>query len=211
MFEKNISLLLADIEEEKTLQAVRDSLDQGEDPLSLVEALRDGMSLVGERFEQKEYYLPDLIMSGEIFKEAIELITPHLSGTKTDSRGAIVMGTVQGDIHDIGKNIVSTLLKSNGYDVHDLGVDVPPAVFVEKLKETEASLLALSGLLTLAFDSMKATVESLSEAGLRDRVKVIVGGGPVDESVRAYAGADEVGKNATDAVKLADRFLAANT
>ncbi len=206
MVEK-LSSLVAEIEETKTLDAVREALSQGADPLSLVEALRDGMSIVGERFELKEYFLPDLIMAGEIFKEAIAVIEPHLAGANSVSRGTVVVGTVQGDIHDIGKNLVVTMLRCNGYEVHDLGVDVAPQVFVDTVRQTGAKLVGMSGLLTLAFDAMKQTIEALEEAGLRNGTKVMIGGGPVNEAVLEFCGADAVGKDPTDAVKLANAYL----
>ncbi len=204
---ESLSSLVAEIEETKTLETVREALSAGTDPLSLVESLRDGMAVVGERFESKEYFLPDLIMAGEIFKEAIALIEPHLVAGSTSSRGAVVVGTVQGDIHDIGKNLVATMLKCNGFDVHDLGVDVAPEAFVAKTRETGAKLVAMSGLLTLAFDAMKNTVEALSEAGLRDSTKIMIGGGPVNETVLEYCGADAYGKDPTEAVRLAVGYL----
>ncbi|MEW6555275.1 MAG: cobalamin-dependent protein [Actinomycetota bacterium] len=204
-----IATMLAGLQEDEVLAEVRKVLDEGGDPLSLVEGLREGMSEVGRRFEDKEYFLSELIMSAEIFKEAIALIEPHLEAGAGPTRGSVVIGTVKGDIHDIGKNIVATLLRCEGYDVHDLGVDVAPEAFVGKLKDTGASLLALSGLLTLAFDSMKETVESLAEAGLRDRVKVIIGGGPVNGKVVEYSGADAFGVDAAHAVKLAAGYLGA--
>lgn len=204
---ENIAAMLAELREEEVLEAVRTALDTGTDPLSLVEGLREGMSEVGRRFEAKEYFLSELIMSAEIFKESIALIEPRLQAGAGGDKGAVVIGTVKGDIHDIGKNIVATLLRCEGYEVHDLGVDVPPQSFVGKIKETGAGLLALSGLLTLAFDSMKETVESLTEAGMREKVKVIIGGGPVNEKVVEYAGADAFGVDAAQAVKLAERYL----
>jgi len=204
---ESLSSLIAEIEETKTLAAVREALSQGTDPLSLVESLRDGMSIVGERFESKEYFLPDLIMAGEIFKEAIALIEPHLAGGSATSRGAVVVGTVQGDIHDIGKNLVATMLRCSGFEVHDLGVDVPPEAFVNKARETGAKLVALSGLLTLAFDAMKNTVEALAEAGLRETTKIMIGGGPVNEVVLEFCGADSYGKDPTEAVRLAIGYL----
>ena len=206
---ENIAALLAELKEDEALSEVRSLLDSGADPLSLVEGLREGMSEVGRRFEEKEYFLSELIMSAEIFKEAIALIEPHLQAGASQTKGTVIIGTVKGDIHDIGKNIVATLLRCEGYDVHDLGVDVPPASFIDELKETGAFLLALSGLLTLAFDSMKETVETLAEAGLRDKVKVIIGGGPVNEKVVEYSGADAFGVDAAQAVKLANEYLGA--
>jgi methanogenic corrinoid protein MtbC1 len=203
----DISTMLVELEEDELLRCVREALSRGDEPLALVEQLREGMGTVGKRFEEKEYYLSELIMSAEIFKQAIALIEPHMSGAAGESRGRIVIGTVQGDIHGIGKNIVATLLRCEGYEVHDLGEDVPPRIFVEKVMETGAGLVALSGLLTVAFDAMKETADALSAAGLRPAVKVIIGGGPVNESVVEYAGADDWGRDAAQAVKLAGRFL----
>jgi methylmalonyl-CoA mutase cobalamin-binding domain/chain len=203
----DIPSLIAEIEEERTLEAIREALSEGTDPLSLVEALRDGMAVVGERFEAKEYFLPDLIMAAEIFKEAISLIDPYLKGETSDSRGTIVIGTVQGDIHDIGKNLVATMLRCNGFEVHDLGIDAAPEAFVQKVRETGARLVGMSGLLTLAFDSMKNTVEAIEEAGLRDRTRIMIGGGPINETVLEYCHADAYGKNPTEAVRLATSFL----
>lgn len=204
---ENLSLLLAELKEDEALAEIRKALEEGSDPLSLVEGLREGMSEVGRRFESKEYFLSELIMSAEIFREAIALIEPHLKAGAGPVRGVVVIGTVRGDIHDIGKNIVATLLRCEGYEVHDLGVDVAPAAFVDKLAETGSGLLAMSGLLTLAFDSMKETVETLAGAGLREKVKVIIGGGPVNEKVVEYSGADAFGADAAQAVKLANMYL----
>jgi corrinoid protein of di/trimethylamine methyltransferase len=204
---EKIAALIAEVEEDRTLEEVRKALDDGADPLSLVEALREGMSVVGEKYEAKEYFLPDLILSAEIFKEAIALIEPRLQSDNIATKGTVVIGTVQGDIHDIGKNIVATMLKCNGYDVHDLGVDVSPQAFVEKASQSGAGLVAMSGLLTLAFDAMKDTVDALAEAGLRDKLKIIIGGGPVNEKVLEYCGADAYGRDPAEAIRLADRHL----
>ncbi|WP_287152756.1 cobalamin-dependent protein [Candidatus Solincola tengchongensis] len=199
--------LLVELKEREVLAAVRESLERGEDPLSLVESLREGMEEVGRRFERKDYYLSELIMSAEIFKQAMALIEPRLEECSGGTKESVVIGTVKGDIHDIGKNLVSTLLRCDGFRVHDLGVDVPPTAFVDKLKETGARLLALSGLLTLAFDSMRDTVEAVADAGLRERVKVIIGGKPVDGKVLEYVGADAFGKDAAQGVRLANTLL----
>lgn len=204
---ENIATLIAEVDEDGTLAEVRRALDGGVDPLVVVEALREGMSVVGERFEARDYFLPDLILSGDIFNQAIALIEPLLSGAGAASKKPVVIGTVQGDVHDIGKNIVATMLRCAGYDVHDLGVDVPPSAFVDKARETGADLVALSGLLTLAFDSMKSTVEAFAEAGLRDSVKLIIGGGPVNEKVLEFCGADAYGRDPSEAVRLAERCL----
>jgi methanogenic corrinoid protein MtbC1 len=203
---ENIASLIVDLEEEKALAAVRAALESEVAPLEVVEQLREGMSEVGRRFEEKEYYLSELIMSAEIFKEAMELIEPKLGGDTAPTRGTVVIGTVSGDIHDIGKNIVASLMRCEGFEVHDLGVDVPADAFLGKLRETGAGLLALSGLLTIGFDAMKSTVDVVSKAGLRDKVKIIIGGGPVNEAVVEFSGADAFGKDAGEAVRLAAEY-----
>jgi methanogenic corrinoid protein MtbC1 len=204
--EEELSGLIAGLDEEGTLRAVRKSLEEGADPLEVLAGLQKGMEVVGERFEAKEYFLPDLIMSGEIFKEAAELIEPHLQGREAASKGTVVIGTVKGDVHDIGKNIVITMLRCHGYQVHDLGVDQPPEAFVGKVRETGAPLVGLSGLLTIAFDSMKETVQAFADAGMRDRVKIVIGGGPVNQAVVDYTGADDWGRDPGEALRLAERF-----
>ncbi|HEY5530380.1 MAG TPA: cobalamin-dependent protein [Candidatus Anoxymicrobiaceae bacterium] len=201
-----IGNLLVELEEDKVLDSVRASLNDGVKPMAVVEELRNGMSEIGKRFEAREYYLSELIMSAEIFKQAMEIIETRLDGASQATKGTVVLGTVQGDIHDIGKNIVASILRCEGFEVHDLGVDVPPEKFVAKLEETGAGLLALSGLLTIAFDTMKTTVEAVTAAGLRDRVRVIIGGGPVNEAVVEFTGADTFGKDAAEAVRLAARY-----
>lgn len=203
----SIAGLIADVDEDNALAEVRNALGGGADPLVLVEALRKGMSTVGERYEAREYFLPDLILSAEIFNQAIAVIEPRLGEAGGSSRGSVVIGTVQGDVHDIGKNIVATMLRCAGYDVRDLGIDVSPGAFVHTAKETGATLVAMSGLLTLAFDSMKATVEAFADAGMRGSVKIIIGGGPVNEKVLEFCGADAYGKDPSEAVTLVDRFM----
>lgn len=195
------------IAEEETLGELEKLLAGGAEPLKLIEALREAMSVIGERFEKKEYYLSELIMAAEIFNRAVALITPRLEVKESGGKGAVVIGTVQGDIHYIGKNIVASLLRCEGYAVHDLGEDVKPEAFVEKVKETGAKVVGLSALLTIAFETMKETIDQLKEAGLRDQVKVLVGGAPVDETVAGYCGADAYGKDAAEAVRLVGSYL----
>lgn len=202
-----ISELITGIDEDGTLAAVRASLDGGDDPLLIVEQLRDGMGAVGMRFEAGDYFLPDLIMSSEIFRGSIALIEPHLTGEIAQTRGDIVLGTVKGDIHDIGKDIVGTMLRVSGYEVHDVGVDQPPEAFLEMARTTGAKLVGLSGLLTVAFDSMKQTIEAFADAGMRDSVKIVIGGGPVNQAVVDYTGADAWGKDPAEAIRLAERFV----
>ena len=204
----NLSELMADLKEQEALELVKAQLDQGVDPAEILSACQQGMVLVGEKFEQGIFYVSDLMMSGEIFKTINELLTPKLVDQEVAKGDRIVVGTVNGDIHDIGKDLVVAMLKSGGFEVYDLGIDVPAATFVEKIKETGAKVLALSCLLTTAYDSIKATIAALQEAGMRDQVKVIIGGGPVDEQVVHYTGADGYGSDAQAAVRLSREMLA---
>jgi len=165
------------------------------------------MEIVGKRFADSEYFIPDLIYSGEILKAVTEIVKPKLT-TTTESKklGKIVFGTVAGDIHDIGKDIVVFMLDVNGFEVYDLGIDVPVQKFVDKIKETGAPIVGLSGFLTLAFDSMKQTLDAIKTAGLRDKVKVMIGGGQITEEVKNYTGADAYGKDAMAGVTLAKKW-----
>ena len=199
---------LADLKEKEALEIVQKRLNAREDPLGILDDARRGMETVGKRFEDSEYFIPDLVYSGEILKEITELVKPKMTKEVEVKRlGKIVMGTVAGDIHDIGKDIVVFMLDVNGFEVYDLGVDVPPQEFVEKVKETGATVVGLSGFLTLAYDSMKATVDALSAAGLRDKVKVMIGGGQIDEPVQRHTGADAYGLNAMAGVSMAKEWL----
>lgn len=204
MMNRTISALIAEIDEDGTLAGVRAALEAGTDPLVVVESLREGMSVVGERFESKEYFLPDLILSADIFSQALALVRPYLLGEGGASKGTVVIGTVRGDVHDIGKNIVASILRCAGFEVHDLGVDVAPEAFVSGVNETGARLVAMSGLLTMAFDAMKDTVDAFKDAGLRESVTLIIGGGPVNEKVLDFCGADAYGRNPSEAVRLAE-------
>jgi methanogenic corrinoid protein MtbC1 len=201
-----LAMAMADLDEEKVQALVKAGLARGASPSDLLNDCREGMTLIGQRFETGEYYLSDLIMAGEIFKTAAADLTAH-GGSSGPSRGRVVMGTVMGDIHDIGKDIVVTMLKGANFDVTDLGVDVAPAKFVEAVKATGARVVGMSGLLTTSFDPMRETAAALKAAGLP--VKVMIGGGPVSESVREYVGADGLGADAQAAVALAGQWLAA--
>jgi methanogenic corrinoid protein MtbC1 len=199
---------LANLEEDKVRELVRKRLEPDADPMSLVDELRRGMDIVGDRYKSKEYFLSELIISGEMFKEAMAVIEPKLKGgNKGEPLGKMVLGTVKGDIHNIGKDIVGTLLTAAGFEVYDLGIDVPSEKFVEKLKETGSSILGMSGLLTPAFESMKQTVEDVKAAGLRDKVKVIIGGGIVTEQVGKYVGADAFTDDASEGVEMCRGFV----
>jgi methanogenic corrinoid protein MtbC1 len=202
-----LATALADLEEESALKLVQERLDAGDDPMAILKSCHEGMAMVGKRYEGSEYYVSDLIMAGEIFKEAMALLGSRLKADTSSKRGKVVAGTVKGDIHDIGKDILVTILKAANYDVLDLGVDVPPQKFVEAVKESGATIVGLSGLLTTSFESMKETVAAFEAAGLRSRVKVMVGGGPVNEMVRAYVSADAFGADAQAAVTLCNQWI----
>ena len=203
--------LLADLKEDEVLKLTKERIDSGEDPLKILEDSRKGMELVGKRFAEGEYFLPELVFSGELLKQITDLVKPHLKqAAETKRLGTIVLGTVAGDIHDIGLNIVDFMLDVNGFEVHNLGVDVPKEKFVDEVKATNAPIVGLSGFLTPAFDAMKETVEALEAAGLRQGVKIMIGGGQMDDEVRKYAKADAFGKDAMAAVALAKEWIGAS-
>lgn len=203
---ESISALLADLKEHQLLDLIERRVAGGDDPLAIIEECRQGMEVVGQRFEAGEYFLSELIMSAEILKQVAARL-PYGSVGATLRADPVVVGTVKGDIHDIGKDIVITMLRTNGFEVIDLGVDVSTARFVESVKSTRSRVLGLSGLITPSFDAMKDVITALAEEGLRDRVTVLIGGGPVNEEVRRYVGADHVGKDAQQAVKLCKAVL----
>lgn len=207
----DLAALLSDLKENDALDFVKKKLEEGADPMGILADAREGMKIVGERFSKEEYFIPDLIYSGEILKSIAELVEPHIrqSETETEKLGKIIIGTVAGDIHDIGKDLVTFMLDISGYEVYDLGIDVPAQNFVDKIKETGAPVVALSGFLTLAFDSMKETIDTIKDAGLRDNIKIMIGGGQIDDEVVRYTGADAYGKDAMAAVDLAKEWLVA--
>ena len=202
---------LGDLKEEEALKIVEEKLNAGEDPLKILEDVRSGMEIVGNRFASNEYFISDLLYAGEILRSVTDKIKPKLATAKEAKHlGKIVIGSVAGDIHDIGKNIVVFMLEVNGFEVHDLGVDIPPEKFVEKIKETGATIVGLSGFLALAFDSMKQTIQAIKDAGLRDKVKIMIGGGQISEEIRKYTGADAYGKDAMAGVFLAKKWVGAD-
>ncbi len=204
---KELVAAMSDLDEARVQALVQAGLAQGESPADLLSDCREGIGLVGKRFEMGEYYLSDLIMAGEIFKTAAATLIAQPGGAGGPAKGKVVVGTVKGDIHDIGKDIVVTMLRGAGYEVIDLGVDVPAERFVQAARETGAPVVGMSGLLTISFDPMKETVAALKAAGLA--VKTMIGGGSLTEDVREYVGADALGANAQSAVALADRWFAA--
>jgi methylmalonyl-CoA mutase cobalamin-binding domain/chain len=202
--------LLADLKENEVMEMVKKRLDSGEDPMKILDDGREAMAIVGKRFADGEYFLPELVFSGELLKQVSEMVKPYLKhAVETKKLAKVVIGTVAGDIHDIGLNIVEFMLDVNGFDVTNLGVDVPAEKFVETVKDTKAPIVGLSGFLTPAFDAMKETVEALDKAGLRKDIKIMIGGGQMDDEVKKYAKADAYGKDAMAAVALAKGWIGA--
>ena len=199
---------IADLNEEEAMNLVCSMLDAGESPQDILNATSEAMRIVGTRFDEKEYFLPELIIAGDMMKQIAEVVKPRLAtkDTQTKRLGTIVLGTVAGDIHDIGKDVVGFMLDANNFEVHDLGVDVPAATFIDKIREVQPDIVGLSGFLTMAFEQMKITVEAIKEAGLRDQVKIMIGGAIMDSEAAQYIGADAYGANATAAVKLAQSW-----
>jgi methanogenic corrinoid protein MtbC1 len=201
---------LIEMEEQGTLEQVKGLLAAGESPRAILEALSEGMNEVGDRYGNQEYFLADLVFAAEVFREAMEDLKPALekeSGKEQEAVGRIVVGTVEGDLHDIGKNIFVALARNAGFGVNDLGIDVPPATFVEHVKRDGAQIVGMSGILTMSVASMVATIEALTEAGLRDKVKIIIGGLPVDERWQAKVGSDAYTDNAYEGVKMCRAFM----
>jgi len=197
---------IADLQENQALDIVRRRLSTGEDPLVIIDDTRQATEIIGKRFADGEYYIPELVYSGEILKEITDLVKPKLARADAKNLGKIVLGTVAGDIHNIGKDIVAFMLGANGFEVFDLGVDVPAEKFIQKIKETGAPIVGLSGLLTVAYESMKQTIEAISAAGLKDQVKIMIGGGLMNDDVRKFTGADAYGKDALDGITLAKKW-----
>ena len=209
MSEKLVNAI-AEMDEDQALALTKELLDAGTPPPEILADCRAAMELVGKRFECGEYFIPELILAGEMLKAIAAEVKPYMTGAQEAAKkGAkVVVGTVKGDIHDIGKDIVVFMLDVNGFEVYDLGIDVPVQTFVDKIAEVKPSVVALSGFLTLSYDSMKETVGAIAAAGLRDGVKIMVGGGTVDEQVCKYAGADAFGLDAMAAVALAKGWTA---
>jgi 5-methyltetrahydrofolate--homocysteine methyltransferase len=193
----------------KTSRSVSEqALKEGVDPLKLVmEHMAPAMSEVGRRFECNDYFVPELLLSARAMKAAMELIRPLLTAQGAEPVGRVAIGTVKGDLHDIGKNLVAAMLEGGGFEVIDLGVNVTPEQFVNTVKEKKANVIALSALLTTTMPSMKTTIDALQQAGVRQQVKVIIGGAPITQKYADEIGADGYSDNAAEAVPLAKRCL----
>jgi 5-methyltetrahydrofolate--homocysteine methyltransferase len=199
---------IADMREGDALALVNEMVDGGVKAFAILNDVKAAMDIIGQRYEVGEYFLPELMLAGEMMNQIMAIVKPGLGeAAEEESLGKVVIGTVKGDIHDIGKDIVTFMLKVSGFDVLDLGVDVPVQKFVDAIKEFQPQVVGLSGFLTLTFDQMKATVEAIEKAGLRDQVKIMIGGGQMDDAVRDFVGADAYGKDAMAAVKLAKGWV----
>lgn len=205
---QDLASVLGDLKKQETIEITQEWLAGGEDPMALLNDARRGIEIVGQRYASGEYFLPDLVYSGEILRQVTEMVTPKLNEeAKVKKLGKVVLGTVAHDIHDIGLNMVGFMLDICGFEVYNLGVDVSAQKFVEKLKESGAPIIGLSGFLTLAFNSVKETVEAIEAAGLRDKVKIMIGGAQMNDDIRKYAGADAYGQDAVAAVSLAKQWI----
>lgn len=201
---------MAKMKEKDALKLAENMLNTGEDPLKVLELCREAVEFVGKQFELGNYFLPELIMAGEMLKKVSKMAEPFIkrdTGGQIERIGKVVIGSVKGDIHDIGKDIVIFLLDVNGFEVYDLGVDVPPLEFVDAIRKIQPQVLGMSALLTTAFESFKSTVEAVIDAGLRNEVKIIIGGGTVTDEVREYSGADAYGEDAVAAVNLLKQWV----
>jgi methanogenic corrinoid protein MtbC1 len=199
---------IADMKEGEALILVRDMVEGDSEPMVILDAARKAMDIVGQRFEEGTYFLPELMLAGEMLNQITDAVKPELAKSpEIGRRGKVLIGTVEGDIHDIGKNIVTFLLDVNGFEVLDLGVDVSPQKFVEAIGDFQPQVVGLSGFLTLAFDAMKETIEAVKTAGPQDGVKIMIGGGQINEQIRQYTGADAWGQDAMAAVSLAKNWI----
>jgi 5-methyltetrahydrofolate--homocysteine methyltransferase len=202
---------IAHMKEQDALNLAEKMLNEGENPIRILDMCREAVEYVGKQFELGNYFLPELIMAGEMLKKISKMTEPFVkqdAGKNTERIGKVVIGSVKGDIHDIGKDIVIFMLDVNGFEVQDLGVDVPPEEFVDAIRQTQPQIVGMSALLTTVFESFKNTVEAIKDAGLRDDVKIMIGGGTVTDDVRIYSGADAYGKDAVAAVNLSKKWVA---
>ena len=210
MFEK-LAQAVIDGEPEDAVELAQQALDAGLDPLECInQGLTKGIDRVGALFAEGEYYLPDLIIGGEAMKDALAILEPALaSNQEREVTGRVVLGTVEGDLHEIGKTLVGTMLTANGFEVTDIGIDKPASEFIAAVKESNATLIGASALLTTTIPEQQKIVEALAEAGLRDKVKVMVGGAPVTQAWADKIGADGYAEDAIAAVAVAKKLVGA--
>lgn len=202
---KQLSVAVGELEEEKVSELLNEFVatnPEMEDAQKVLVACQEGMGIVGEKFESSEYFVADLILAGEILLTALNILKPVIGESSSVKKGKIVLGTVRGDLHDIGKNIFKNMADAAGFEIYDLGIDQPAENFIKKVQEVNPEIVGLSGVLTLAVDSMKDIVDGLKEAGLRDGRRIIIGGNPVTEETCKFVGADAFTTNAAEGVKI---------
>jgi dimethylamine corrinoid protein len=204
---KKLIEALVNLDEDTVLKEVKELKAKNVKALDIIAYLQEGMSGVGKKFETKEYFLSELIMSAEIFKSASEILGKSAEASGPGKNGTFVLGTIYEDIHDIGKNIVTSIMGANGFQVIDLGVDVPTAKFIEAIKQYKPQIVGMSCLLTTAFDNIKEAIATIEKAGLRKNVKILIGGGPVDANTCKYVNADAFCKSAQEAVDVSKKYL----
>jgi len=205
-----VTQFVGELDEEELITVLEDFVESNpteEEAQQVVVACQEGMAIVGDLFQKGEYFVGDLIFAGELLSEAMKILKPAIGQGTTVEIGSIVLGTVHGDLHDIGKNIFKNMCEAAGFQVFDIGIDQSPESFIEKIKEIKPNIVGMSGMLTLALESMKETILQLEEAGLRDSVKVIIGGNPVTKDVCEYVGADAFTVNAAEGVKICQDWV----
>lgn len=199
---------VTEMKEKEALEITKKLLDDHADPVQILDACTKSMETVGKKFEAGVYFLPELMLAGEMLKQISDVVKPMIqSQTKGEKSAKVLIGTVRGDIHDIGKDIVTFLLDVNGFDVRDIGIDVPPETFVKEIRDFNPDVVGMSGLLTLAYDAMKDTVAAISDSGLREGIKIIIGGGQMSDKIAEYAGADACAKDALDGVNIIKQWI----
>lgn len=206
---KKLTNAIADMREGEALKLAQKMVDDGSDPMAILAAAREAMDIVGQRYEKGDYFLPELMLAGEMLTQITELVKPALAKMpEVESHGKVIIGTVEGDIHDIGKNIVASLLRAAGFKVTDLGKDVPLQEFIEAARREDADIVGVSALLTTTMQKQRELIAKLKEAGIRGRIKVMIGGAPSNEEWAKEIGADGYAPDATEAVKLARKLTA---
>lgn len=201
---------IGELDEAETLKSLQKFVAEGPSPAEAQQALfacQSGMAIVGDKYEEGEYFVGDLIFAGELLTAAMEILKPALGADSGERIGTMVLGTVEGDLHDIGKNIFLGMSEAAGFTVHDVGIGREPEVFVQKVREVQPQIVGLSGVLTVALESMKKTVEALEKAGLRDSVKIIIGGNSVTQEACGHIGADACTTNAAEGVKICQEWV----
>jgi methylmalonyl-CoA mutase cobalamin-binding domain/chain len=205
---REIRKAIIELKRDEITSLVTARLENGKDPLRVLNECREGMNAVGDLYQRGDFFLAELMLSAEVFKAAVAILEPHLARVRPpELLGKVLLATLKGDIHDLGKNIFATLLKAQGFEIVDMGVDVPPKLVLEKVKETRPDFVGFSALISTAFESMKEAVDILEANGLRDRLAIMVGGGVTNSTVKDYVGADFQSVDATEGVRYCMKML----